>query len=226
MANNKPKYYVVWEGTEPGIYTTWEACKEAVEGFGGAKYKAFKSEAEAEEAFELGYEAHIKSVTPDVTKVKPKTRKVQAQPTQQALPPVLPPEAINDAIAVDAACSGNPGMMEYRGVYLRTGKEIFHYGPIWGTNNIGEFLAIVHGLALLKQKGLHDMPIYSDSRNAQLWIKARKCKTNLKRNDKSAQVYDMIQRAEQWLVTNTFTNTIIKWPTDQWGEIPADFGRK
>lgn len=233
MASSKAKYYVVWEGTEPGIYTSWEACKEAVEGFGGAKYKAFKSEAEAEEAFEMGYEAHTKSTTPaEAPAVKVTTTGGQpqsAQPVQQqntVRPPVLPPEAINDAIAVDAACSGNPGMMEYRGVYLKTGKQIFHYGPIWGTNNIGEFLAIVHGLALLKQKGLHNMPIYSDSRNAQLWIKKRQCKTTLERNDKSAQVYDMIRRAEQWLKTNTYSNTIIKWPTDQWGEIPADFGRK
>ena len=47
------------------------------------------------------------------------------------------------AWAVDAACSGNPGPMEYRGIDLATGAEIFHFGPVHGTNNIGEFLAIV-----------------------------------------------------------------------------------
>ena len=134
--------------------------------------------------------------------------------------------SISNAIAVDAACSGNPGKMEYRGVYLRTGKEIFHYGPVWGTNNIGEFLAIVHGLALLKQKGLDTMPIYSDSVNAQLWVKRKKCKTTLERNEKSEGLYQLIERAEKWLRENTYRNPIIKWPTEEWGEIPADFGRK
>ena len=116
--------------------------------------------------------------------------------------------------------------MEYRGVYLKTGKEIFHYGPVWGTNNIGEFLAIVHGLALLKQKGLHTMPIYSDSVNAQLWVKRKKCKTTLERNEKTEALFQLIARAETWLHNNTYQNPIIKWPTEEWGEIPADFNRK
>lgn len=138
----------------------------------------------------------------------------------------IPAAAINEAIAVDAACSGNPGPMEYRGIYLRTGKEIFHYGPVHGTNNIGEFLAIVHGLALLKQKGLDTMPIYSDSVNAQLWVKKKKCKTTLVRTPETAQLYNVIARAEAWLRNNTYNNPILKWPTEEWGEIPADFGRK
>ena len=82
------------------------------------------------------------------------------------------------ALAVDAACSGNPGPMEYRGVHLPTGKQVFHFGPMHGTNNIGEFLAIVHALALMKQKGLK-IPVYSDSYNAILWVNKRQCKTKL-----------------------------------------------
>jgi ribonuclease HI len=126
---------------------------------------------------------------------------------------------------VDAACSGNPGQMEYRGVYLATGEEIFHFGPILGTNNIGEFLAIVHALALLK-KQQSNIPIYSDSRNALLWIKQKKCKTKLERMADTAEVFEMIERAEKWLQSNSYNNTLIKWETSQWGEIPADFGRK
>ena len=54
-----------------------------------------------------------------------------------------PPPYLVDSLAVDAACAGNPGPMEYRGVLVRTGQEIFHVGPMeGGTNNIGEFLAI------------------------------------------------------------------------------------
>lgn len=89
----------------------------------------------------------------------------------------LPAAVAENSLAVDAACSGNPGAMEYRGVHVASRQEIFHFGPMYGTNNIGEFLAIVHGLALLKQKGF-DMPIYSDSVNAINWIKQKNAKPN------------------------------------------------
>ena len=134
-------------------------------------------------------------------------------------------EGIKEALCVDAACSGNPGQMEYRGVYIGSGTQIFHFGPVYGTNNIGEFLAIVHALALLKQKN-SDLPIYSDSHNALLWVKQKKCKTKLTRDNSTEELFRLIERAERWLRTNTYTNRLIKWETQQWGEIPADFGRK
>ena len=138
----------------------------------------------------------------------------------------LPPEVCADALAVDAACSGNPGPMEYRGVDLTTGAEVFHYGPVRGTNNIGEFLAIVHALALFEQQGIK-RTIYSDSRNAMLWVKARKCRTTLTRNARTEQLYQLIERAENWLRTHDYADIpILKWDTPRWGEIPADFGRK
>ena len=129
-------------------------------------------------------------------------------------------------IYTDGACSGNPGDMEYRGVYPPTMQEIFRIGPLKkGTNNIGEFLALVHGLALLKQKG-SSLPIYSDSRNAIGWVKKKKCKTLLERVPENEPIFDLIERAEKWLKTNTYTTPILKWETSEWGEIPADFGRK
>ena len=93
----------------------------------------------------------------------------------------LPLEVRADAWAVDAACSGNPGPMEYQAIDLQTGAQVFHFGPMKGTNNIGEFLAIVHALALMQQQGLHDKVIYSDSVNAILWVQKRQCKTKLER---------------------------------------------
>ena len=222
----KQKFYVVWNGAEDGVYTSWEACQKAVIGYSGARYKSFKTEEEAEEAFEMGYEAYMEKMAqlPSPSSQSSDAPRETASKVEQ--PFVLPPAAINEAIAVDAACSGNPGKMEYRGVYLRTGKEIFHYGPVYGTNNIGEFLAIVHGLALLNQKGLVDMPIYSDSVNAQLWVRKKQCKTTLKRDKRTEALHQMIERAEKWLRENKYSNPIIKWPTEEWGEIPADFGRK
>ena len=246
----KEKYYVVWDGASCGVFSSWEACQEAVEGYSNARYKSFKSMEEAEDAYEMGadayYEMEKERATSDGDKVASDaeqassgagqtTKKTTSAPSSAPCEEAKAPQSLRwagckgvimDSIAVDAACSGNPGMMEYRGVYLGNGREIFHFGPMYGTNNIGEFLALVHGLALLKQKGLTQMPIYSDSVNAQLWVRQRHCKTTLVRNEKTAELYRLIERAEKWLRENSYCNPVIKWPTESWGEIPADFGRK
>lgn len=94
----------------------------------------------------------------------------------------LPMEVTANAWAVDAACSGNPGPMEYQAIDLATGAQVFHFGPVHGTNNIGEFLAIVHALALLDRQGVTGKTIYSDSHNAILWVQKRQCKTKLLRH--------------------------------------------
>ncbi len=134
--------------------------------------------------------------------------------------PLLP------ALAVDAACSGNPGVMEFRGVIADTGTEVFHRGPFpQGTNNIGEFLALVLGLAYLKQNNL-PWNIYTDSVTALAWLRQRKCKTKLPRTPQTEELFVMVQKAEAWLRANTYTTRIYKWDTEKWGEIPADFGRK
>lgn len=138
----------------------------------------------------------------------------------------LPPEVKANAWAVDAGCSGNPGKMEYQGVDLATGERIFHFGPVFGTNNIGEFLAIVHALALMWQRGIQDKVIYSDSYNAILWVRKKQCKTNLEHSEKTARLYEIIARAENWLKPHAFNTPIIQWDTRKWGDIPADFGRK
>lgn len=206
----KKRYYVVWNGVQPGIYSSWEECQMQIKGIKQALYKAFDTLADAERAYASSPGQYIGQ---------------GAKGNDKKTPETLPASVMKNALAVDAACSGNPGMMEYRGVYIATGEEVFHFGPIFGTNNIGEFLAIVHGLALLKQRGI-DLPIYSDSYNALLWIKGKKCKTKLPRDSKSEELFGYVDRAEKWLKENSYTTTLIKWETDKWGEIPADFGRK
>jgi len=143
------------------------------------------------------------------------------------VPKSLSTEGIEwDSIAVDAASSGNPGKMEYRGVVTKTKQVLFHMGPFPnGTNNIGEFLALVHGLAFLKSKK-SDLPIYTDSKIAMSWIRQKKCKTKLKPNSKNAELFELVKRAEVWLTKNTIHRSVLKWETKSWGEIPADFGRK
>ena len=205
---SKSKFYTVWSGKSPGVYASWKECEEQVKGVEGAKYKSFDTREEAEKALQGNYWQFV----------KPKLDK-QATLTQH-------PQIIAESLAVDAACSGNPGDMEYRGVYVKTGQQIFIQGVYKeATNNIGEFLAIVHGLALLKQKG-SNMPIYSDSVTAQAWVRAKKCKTKLERTPQNAVVFERIEAAERWLQNNTYTTKILKWDTPKWGEIPADFGRK
>lgn len=205
----KQKYYVVWKGVCPGVYTSWTDCQLQTKGYDGALYKSFESKEEAEHAF--ASPAHLY---------------FQQSAAKEQLPKALPENFDMNCVAVDAACSGNPGPMEYRGVYLLTGQQIFHFGPMYGTNNIGEFLAIVHALALMKQKGIC-MTIYSDSRNALSWVKQKKCKTKLERTPKTEELFQMIERAENWLKTHTYADIpLLKWETEEWGEVPADFGRK
>ena len=179
----KQKFYVVWKGVNPGVYASWTECRLQIQGYKGAIYKSFDTEEEAAQAF----------ATPAHVYLQRHRTSAPKEPSAKQLP-----ENFDlNCLAVDAACSGNPGPMEYRGVYLLTGQEIFHFGPVYGTNNIGEFLAIVHGLALLKQKQL-DMPLYSDSRNALLWVKQKKCKTKLERNARTETLFQLIERAEKW----------------------------
>lgn len=203
------KWYVVWSGLEPGIYDSWEECKQQIEGVKGAQYKSFPAHSQAMRAYEEGVEAFYRK------------NYGEAGGANTSTPP------ITRALAVDAACSGNPGVMEYRAVRVDNHQEVFRVGPFeQGTNNIGEFLAIVHALALLEQRGLHDLPIYSDSVTAMAWVRNKRCKTLLPLTEASAPVLELVHRAEKWLHEHNYSNPIYKWDTVAWGEIPADFGRK
>jgi ribonuclease HI len=209
----KKKYYVVWKGKNPGIYSGWQACKREVEGFEGARYMGFVTRGEAEKAYRSSYETSLKSNAGKKKKA-----------SQDLLKKTGPPNYLS--ISVDAASSGNPGIMEYQGVDTKTGKKLFRQGPFEeGTNNIGEFLAIVHGLAYLKKHG-SDRVIYSDSKTAMSWVRKKRCNTRLEESEKNAALFEMIRRAEDWLHSNSYKNPVVKWETRAWGEIPADFGRK
>ncbi len=207
----KKKFYVVWVGREPGIYDNWEDCAKQVNQYPNAKYKAFDSLEQAKIAFEKSPVDYIHEGTG-----KDKVKQTRPHATGY----------IKEAVAVDASAQGNPGIMEYRGVDLKTGKQIFRVGKFYdATNNIGEFLAIVHALAYLKKQG-KNWPVYSDSAIAIKWVKEKKCKTKLQPTSRNKKVFELIQRAEKWLRENDYINPILKWDTKKWGEIPADFGRK
>lgn len=214
----KPKFYVVWQGHEPGVYTTWDQCQKQISGFSNAKYKSFPTMAQAEKAFTEAADDHWGKSNGDKKKT-PKHRFTVEEYAELGID--------TSALAVDAACKGNPGPLEYQGVEISSNVNLFHKGPFQnGTVNIGEFLAIVHALALLKHADQPDRAIYSDSRIGIGWVRQGKCKTKLTKTRENVRLFALVARAEQWLKDNPLTNPILKWETKSWGEIPADFGRK
>ena len=205
----KQKFYVVWNGRRKGVFTTWAECEKQVKGFVDAQYKAFGTLTEAKAAFKQNYK-DFKGRASSSGKWKTAEE-----------PPVLP------SLCVDAACNGSPGLLEYRGVLTETGAEVFRAGPFKdGTNNVGEFLAIVHALTWLA-KHKKELPVYSDSENAIAWVMTGQCKTKLSHTAANTLLFALIHSAENWLAENELADdSILKWDTAEWGETPADFGRK
>ena len=209
----KKKYYTVWKGHNIGVFESWEDCKSQIKDFKGAQYKSFSTFEAAKKALKESYKDYIGK-----SKIF-KSELSQAQLKKIGLPNF-------NSIAVDAASSGNPGKMEYRGVDTESKKQLFIQGPFEeGTNNIGEFLAIVHGLAYLKKRNSSRI-IYTDSKTAMSWVKKKTCNTKLNWTEKNKTLFELVDRAVNWLKTNSYTTVVVKWETKAWGEIPADFGRK
>ena len=206
---------MVWKGFSPGIYDSWEECKLQVTGFPGAEYKSFDSQEAATKAYRGDYNEQIQLLR-SIAMNRRETVNYEAIP-----------DIIKDSIAVDGACSGNPGPMEYRGVDVMTGAEIFHVGPLAdGTNNVAEYLALIHVLAFLKKTNNTETVVYSDSRTALSWLRNRGHKSKLARTKNNDKIFDMLARADKWIQSNVSYNRVIKWDTEKWGEIPADFDRK
>lgn len=201
----KKAFYVVWTGRKPGIYLTWDECKAQTFGFEKAQFKKFNTRDEAEAALKSG---------PSINNSPPKTKAK-----------ILSGQPIVNSLSVDAACSGNPGVMEYRGVHVQTGEQWFIQKFPLGTNNIGEFLGIVHGLAELQRRNIN-IPVYTDSMTALTWIKKKKCGSKLPVDATTQPLFELVKRAEKWLNENQWEQPLLKWDTANWGEIPADFGRK
>lgn len=214
MAKNK--YYVVWAGYQPGVYDTWEECEQQVKGFAGAKFKAFDTCEDAVKAFRK---------VNDVEEMQFYT--FLSKQCSQAINYDAFPEIDVNGIAVDGACDKPAGgNVEYRGVRIGTGEELFRVGPLQGgSNNIGEYLALVHVLALLEKQGDRTTPVYSDSRTAMSWLRRRHSQSTLPK-DPNCRLAQILERADRWVATHQLVNPVIKWQTDVWGEIPADFGRK
>jgi ribonuclease HI len=212
----KQKFYVVWVGRKPGVYTSWTECQEQINKFDDAKFKSYETKTAADEAYKAGWKKQWgQGKQPNNSGTKHSSAGAQSVG-----------EIDYDSISVDVGTSGNPGPVEYKGVDTQTGEVIFAKGPLKrGTNNLGEFLAIVHGLAYLQKKG-SNKTVYSDSANAIKWVKQREVSSTLERDESTKEIWDLVDRAVHWLKTNKYDNKIMKWQTKQWGEIKADYGRK
>ncbi len=207
------KYYTVWRGHQTGVFDSWDECRKAVEGYQGAIYRSFPDKEYAWKAFDGNYADYIGNNRKHVSKLSPEELKAIGNPDP-------------DSISVDAACNSVTGQMEYQGVETQSGARLFKMGPFpKGSNNIGEFLAIVHALAWCKKHNIN-LPIYTDSKTAMAWVRNKKARTKVTQTNENRELFELIRRAEQWLENNTWDNEIRKWETEAWGEIPADFGRK
>jgi len=216
----KQKFYVVWAGKQPGVYSTWAECQAQTDHYTGAKYKSYESKAAADEAYKAGWKGNWGTGTASGgTKEKSSSfRRTSTVETSEEIDYL--------SVSVDVGTRGNPGPVEYKGVDTGTGEVIFSCGPIKkGTNNLGEFLAIVHALALLKKEG-SNKTVYSDSVNAIKWVKQKNVATTLPRDASTEEIWVLVDRAVKWLQTNTYDNKLLKWQTKEWGEIKADYGRK
>jgi ribonuclease HI len=212
MAKQK-KFYVIWIGRQTGVFETWDECSRHTSGFHGAVFKSFPSRTLAEQAFSSESKEFIGKDTVTKPIVSDERKQIIGNP-------------ILDSISVDGAWNTTTGVVEYKGVYTKTGEVIFEVGPYDdGTNNIVEFLGIVHALAHCKKQNI-TLPIYSDSKTAISWVKRKSANTKHIRSDRNEKLFILLERAVKWLKENEYTNSILKWETDVWGENPADFGRK
>ena len=206
------KVYVIFNPLKlRGIYYTWEDCKTTLKQCKGLghDYSSFKTLQEAQEAAKYGSLNEYK---------------VKKASTKLWLGKVQVP-----CLVVDAACSGCPGPVEYRGVVLPDGYEAFRHGPyVNGTNNIGEYLAIVTGLRWIEYRSLN-FPLYSDSSCAIGWVKSHGlCNSHCDTIGPDLKM--LVDKAESWMrgptAHNLVSQRVRKWETNKWGEAPADFGRK
>lgn len=221
---SKQKYYVVWVGHQPGIYTSWPECQQQVQKYTDAKYKSFPSLAEAERAYAKGWTAYWGKGKKTSSAHSGLKQGENHRPAPGADGVLAEPDL--NSISVDVGCSGNPGIVEYKGVDTKTGEILFYHGPIAkGTNNLGEFIAIVHGLAYLQQRG-SQRTVYTDSQTAMKWLRQKRVASTLIRDETTEEIWNLTDRAVKWLQHNQYENQVLKWDTKRWGEIKADFGRK
>jgi ribonuclease HI len=158
------KFYVVWEGREKGIFTDWDTCKKHIDKFAGAKYKSFKSRADAESAFQGGAQTALKKPKPAPRKYTGKGLKTYSAEEIADLP-------AQTKIFTDGGCEPNPGQAASGVAVYRGGlvSELWYglYNP-QGTNNTAELNALHQALLMAENEVAKQEPvaIFCDSKYA------------------------------------------------------------
>lgn len=163
------KFYVVWIGREPGIYTDWATCRRQVDKFPAAKYKSFPTRDEASAAYAAGHGASRSSAVGAEKTASKSSRTRNSPKTFTAEDVAAVPVAVK--IFTDGGCEPNPGNAG-SGVALYRDERI---ESLWfglfnpnGTNNTAELNAL-HQAILMAQKELeagHTVAIFCDSQYA------------------------------------------------------------
>ena len=124
MANYNKRFYVVFNGRQPGVYDNIDDALDQVDDYPGASFKSFATAQEASEAFRRS------SARQDSTDLGALLKQAsdETNPIERRTDYFAFPEIDLNGWAVDASCLGNPGVMEYRGVELMSGREIFRVG--------------------------------------------------------------------------------------------------
>jgi ribonuclease HI len=154
------KFYVVWSGRNTGIFTDWPTAQASVDKYPGARYKAFPTRAEAEQAYRAG--------RPPVVRAKSRAKAVAKESSDAG----SAAEAKFDLrIYCDGACDPNPGHAGSGIAVYRDGRVV----ELWfglhhpnGTNNTAELNALYHAL-LMGEKAMQageTVEILSDSKYA------------------------------------------------------------
>ncbi|MBR1772987.1 MAG: ribonuclease H family protein [Eubacterium sp.] len=150
------KYYAVRKGLVPGIYNSWEECKNNVHGFPGAEYKSFKTLEEAK--------AYLGDISSDTEKAS------------QDLVEYLSSKMTSSAIAyVDGSYNVATGEYAY-------GMLIFHAGKLYEEcksfddpemssmrNVAGEIQGAARAMAYSVENGIDSLDIYYDYAGIEKW---------------------------------------------------------
>ena len=160
------KFYVVWQGHKPGIYTDWNSCKKQVDKFAGARYKSFPTEAEALAAYGGSPSTSGKTSATAAPKKRASSKAPSVKTYTASEVKALPAEV---KIFTDGGCDPNPGkagsgLALYRN---NTVSELWYglFNPM-GTNNTAELNAL-HQALLMAEKELNNgqsVAIFCDSK--------------------------------------------------------------
>jgi len=197
-------YYVVWQGHAPGIYQKWPDCRKQIENYPEPRYKKFESLDEANHAYRKGIEHY---------------RKRKSGPQKMSR---RAPKFRRDSLLVHTKVQGES--MQINATYLKNNQKIFFVDFQRGNPEIGQFLATVKALKLLRKRS-PTMPVYVPSLKV---LNAINHKFLYDPYLGQRHIHDpwheklreCMFAAINWLKRNDYQNPVLHWNSTYWGEPP------